>query len=73
MTLRMEPDEAEEAARVIEMLLAELAQVRAFQEEVVAMWATRAETPRVDEAYARVTLLNLLHVATDGNLKGDSE
>lgn len=65
--MKLSSDDAEEAAAVIERLFADLDDLRALAK---GHGAHDAETigQRTMVPYARVTLLHVLHVATDGNL-----
>lgn len=66
---RLNKDEAEEAAAVIEKLFADLDDLREFARH---RGAEHLGT-RTRESVARVTLLNLMSAATDGDLYGVDE
>lgn len=71
--LKLDPDEAERAAAVIEMLLHDLKDLRGVRDRLASEGsALRTVGARVDLTEARVVLLDALSKATLNDLKGDA-
>lgn len=72
--VKLDAEEAEEAARHIEMLFADLEDLRRLRDDIPgAASSVRGIGSRTDVASARVALLNVLSKATLSDLVGDAE
>lgn len=74
LTAKLSAEDAEEAARHIEMLFADLEDLRRLRDDIPgAASSVRGIGSRTDVPSARVALLNVLSKATLSDLQGDAE
>lgn len=71
--IKMSGAAAEDAARVVEELLRDLEELREYQKalDVTGTWTKGEVGMRIDVTEARVTLLNMLSLATQADLYGE--